>query len=110
VSYEDLTRFISIHQQAQLTDDTVAVYASEYFAVDSQPVDTYVSMFGMSAEQVASDAHDRPELHANLVARAADVIATEPRIRAAYADFKNRYPAAVFPLSISSTAIFRHVR
>ncbi len=97
ISYDDLTTFISVHQEAQTNDDTAAVYAAEYFARDSRPVDTYVSMFGMSAERIAADAQDRPELYAHLVADIANVVATEPEIRAAYAEFKNRYPAAVFP-------------
>jgi hypothetical protein len=96
ISYDDLTTFISVHQEAQANDDAAAVYAAEYFDRDSRPVDTYVSMFSMSAEQVAIDAQDRPELYARLLADTADVVATEPKIRAAYAEFKKRYAAAVF--------------
>jgi len=97
VSFEDLQAFVSAHEIAQTSDRAVDIYASNYFSRETAPIETYVSMLGISAEWTAADARDRPKFYENLTNRIHEIVATESAIRSAVAKFERRYSDAVFP-------------
>ena len=93
ISFEDLERFANLHREAA---GSAAAYQRQYFDLDSRAVGIWESHFGINATDLADHVIENPVLYEEFDSRIGALTATEPDIRAAYAELKRRYPEAVF--------------
>jgi len=81
IHFEDMRSFAAAHNAAQKNNYAVSDYASGYFDLASDPVESLVWMVEISAESTAEHARERPEAYAEIVDRFANIETCEQLIR-----------------------------